>query len=138
MVDRTSPAIERLLAWREIDEHSGCWVWDRSICGSGYGRIRSDGTQWLAHRLSYELFRGPIPAELVIDHLCRNRKCINPAHLEVVTNRENGLRSPLIRGKTHCAQGHEFNAENTYWYRGQRRCKSCRRDRSRALERRAS
>jgi hypothetical protein len=80
--------------------------------------------------VAYELAIGPIPEGLTIDHLCRNRGCVNPAHLEAVTNRTNLLRGDGIAAlnarKTHCKRGHEFTPENTYvWREGTRACRAC-------------
>src|SRR3977135_3690762 len=89
----------------------GCWPWLGSTTGSGYGQIRYGG-HLLAHRIAYVLRKGDIPTGLQLDHLCRNRSCVNPAHLEPVTGRENPLRggSPTAVNafKTHCPQGHEY------------------------------
>lgn len=107
-----------------------CWQWDVLRPTTGYGDFY-DGRAWLAHRWSYEHHVGPIPEGLEIDHLCRNRGCVNPYHLEVVTPRVNTLRgfgpSGLAARKTQCSNGHAFTPENTY-YRGpnrQRRCRTC-------------
>ena len=95
----------------------GCWEWIRSCSSGGYGHAWIDGGHIYAHRLSYEVHKGKIPDGLTIDHLCRNRKCVNPEHLEAVTRRVNNLRgtSPSAWNyrKTHCISGHEFNKENT-------------------------
>jgi hypothetical protein len=75
-----------------------CWVWNGTIDGGGYGRLRLNGVKWLAHRYTYEKHVGPIPTGLQIDHLCRNRACVNPNHLEPVTAQTNlrrGLRTKL-------------------------------------------
>jgi hypothetical protein len=88
----------------------------------------------LAHRVAYEHWCAPIGSGREIDHLCRNRACVNPNHLEAVSHRENvrrGLRGALT---THCAQGHEYTPENTARYRGHRACRAC--NRERAAERR--
>jgi hypothetical protein len=82
----------------------------------------------LAHRMAYELARDPIPAGLVIDHLCRNKRCVNPSHLEAVEQRVNLLRGETNSAKTHCINGHEFTPDNTYMWQGKRSCRACRRD----------
>jgi len=131
------PLAERVMSRSRITE-SGCWEWDKPVAGiGGYGRLfvgsRSDGSRRLrmAHIVSYEVFVGPVPAGLQLDHLCRNRACVNPDHLEAVTPRENVLRSdsPMARQarQTHCKRGHEFTAENTYLNKGKRYCRTCQR-----------
>lgn len=111
-----------------------CWVWIGARHFKGYGSFCGK-----AHRFSYELFKGPIPAGLTIDHLCRNTYCVNPEHLEAVTNRENILRgiSPpaIFAKKTHCSKGHEFTPENTYIrnYKIGRKCRICMSERSRRV-----
>jgi len=107
---------------------SGCWEWTRSINVDGYGDIRAGGGQHrrYAHRFAYELLVGPIPDGLELDHLCRNRCCCNPAHLEPVTHAEN-MRRGSYGSRTHCIRGHEFTPENTYVQpkTGHRYCKAC-------------
>lgn len=110
-----SDLLERFLPKYEVTDD--CWLWTAAIDKAGYGRI-GEGTKVLyAHRVAYELAVGPIPAGLVIDHLCRTRNCVNPDHLEVVPQRRNILRGVAFSAenaaKTHCLRGHEFTPENT-------------------------
>lgn len=124
---------DRRVVWDEND----CLVWtgDGTRSGQGgYGRLKKKGQRYLTHRLSYEQNVGPIPDGLTIDHLCRNKRCINPNHLEAVTNRVNVLRSDGITAQaarqTHCQRGHEFTPENTFFHGPDgrwRRCAPCQR-----------
>ena len=136
--------------WAKVDKdgsvpeyapHLGpCWVWTASRDTKGYGKIWKTGKQgmWIAHRLSYDIANGlPDDSELVLDHLCRVRHCVNPAHLEPVTQRENTLRGEAPPAyeiyRTHCPYGHEYSEANTYRWAGQpeqRKCATCRATRS--------
>ena len=88
------PVIERF--WSRVNKTDTCWLWTGALGTGGYATIRLPGSrqQLRAHRWAYEYFVGPIPEGLTLDHLCRVRHCVNPAHLEPVTMRENLLRSP--------------------------------------------
>ncbi len=112
---------------------SGCWEWQGSIGSGGYGQFAWDRYPIGAHRAAWMLFKGELQEELVLDHLCRNRRCVNPDHLEEVTQVENMRRSRghpargrWQRVKTHCPQGHEYDEENTRRNAGRRYCEACR------------
>ena len=113
--------------WSKVDKSDGCWVWTAWNNGQGYGRFSGGRGATYAHRFSYELARDAIPDGLQLDHLCRNRGCVNPAHLEPVTNRENALRGATAT-KTHCKHSHPFDVGNTYITpAGHRDCRACHR-----------
>ena len=128
--------------WSKVDAGGDCWEWTGARA-AGYGRFNVEKRAEPAHRVAWELLVGPIPAGLTIDHLCRNRACVNPDHLEPVTFTENVLRgeSPPARAArvTHCPQGHPYDAANTRFTAGGGRvCRTCDMARSTAYYQRTS
>lgn len=134
--------------WSKVEEpfdaHNDCWIW-KGACDkkSGYGKFKIGARHTpvvQAHRFSYVFFNGPIPERHEVHHNCENPPCVNPTHLEALTNAEHRLRSPQFlvsisawrRAITHCPQGHLYDAENTYLNKkGTRQCKECKRRRFR-------
>lgn len=125
------------------EPNSGCWLWYGTINADGYGFTCINNKRKSAHRVSYTVYRGPIPNGMQIDHLCRVRCCVNPDHMEVVTQQENirrGIVGENNRGKTHCLHGHPFDGDNLglYFKDGKmirRRCRACNRKRARRSNR---
>lgn len=117
--------------WTKVNVTESCWLWLGHVSSNGYGSLRHNGKQVKAHRFSYERARGPIPEGLQLDHLCRVRSCVNPAHLEIVTQRENILRgvSPIAgyAKRTACPKGHPYDLLNVRPSgRRSRECRECR------------
>ena len=150
VVPRRASAADRLLARiaqvQRVESFTPCWEWLGRLDANGYARVRINGVPDYAHRHTYRLWRGEIPAGMEIDHLCRNRGCCNPDHLEAVTHRENLRRSPIhpffnpeMRythrprpPRTHCCNGHPQTPENLYTLKdGKQRCAVCAREHSR-------
>lgn len=125
-IETMRPLADRLFE-KTVAGFGGCVIFTGHLNNNGYGTIgegRKRGKNLYAHRVAYELLVGPIPEGLVLDHLCSTRRCINPHHLEPVTQNENVRRAAEQR--THCAQGHEFTPENTRNRPGRgRECRAC-------------
>lgn len=127
--------------WSKVDKSGDCWEWTAATSG-GYGRFGMDGRSWRAHRVAYILILGEFPEGLELDHLCRNKRCVNPAHLEPVTHHVNVLRGecPSARRarRTLCIRGHALGPVRAYPSGAKRQCDICeaeRRSRRRALSR---
>lgn len=118
-------AWERFVRFTVIDDAMGCWRWRGGLDQDGYGNFH-DGKKYIsAHKYAYQQIVGSIPEGLVIDHLCRVRHCVNPFHMEVVTNHENIRRGEVAareRAKKACPRGHAYD---TITSEGKRRCKRC-------------
>lgn len=117
--------------WAKVRKGDGCWEWQACLSRKGYGQFKISGRAQQAHRVSFILAGRDIPEGLGLDHLCRNKKCVRPDHLEAVTNRENVIRGDTVPGrnfrKTHCPYGHELTPENLVKSRPYRRCLTCHR-----------
>lgn len=129
------PTLEQRF-WSMVEKTDGCWLWTGALNDAGYGMISdragtvSGSTAKRAHRMSYELHKGPIPDGLHLLHSCDVRKCVNPDHLSVGTNQDN-IADRVSKGRsywsqqTHCKHGHEWTEENTVYNKKQRVCRAC-------------
>ena len=130
---------DRFWLYCDRSDMSGCWIWTGSLNTGGYGQIKQarSNKKILAHRLSYQINRGPIPDGAVVLHKCDNTRCVNPDHLFLGTQSDNmldamrkgRLKEPPLAAKermiTHCPRGHEYSKENTRIYKGIRYCLRC-------------
>lgn len=121
--------IARFESKYQVDD-SGCWLWTAAVKSNGYGVFgigpASANHSYYAHRVAYVLYVGEIPDGLHIDHLCRVKACVNPEHLEPVTNAENHARQ--VATVTHCPRNHEYTDQNTLVSKGTRYCRECNRE----------
>lgn len=124
------------LFWRKVEFSDDCWLWTAGVNEAGYGRFHTGGTPKVmyAHRYSYQLANGPIPEGMEINHVCRTRACVNPAHLQLIGVIEH--RRLDARRADHCPQGHVYDEANTYVEvtktSRKKKCRACARDRARA------
>lgn len=119
--------------WTKVKDNGECWEWQAALTGDGYGAYWTEGKTAHAHRVSWtwEHPNNPIPKDMVVDHICRNRKCVRPDHLRIIANVENvmcGLSNPALNArKTHCLHGHPLSGENLRIRpEGKRQCLICR------------
>ncbi len=141
------PTIDERFVAKVMPVLDGCHLWTAYISDKGYGQFRANGKMIMAHRFAYERANGKIPQGMYIDHKCRVRSCVNPAHLRVVTPRQNVLENSIGTAainavKTHCPQQHPFDETNTWRYsnawrypNGKRNCRECGLSRARAAHR---
>lgn len=124
--------------WSKVKTADACWEWQASLNNYGYGQffVTGEGVRG-AHRVAYLALCGPLPDALTVDHLCRNKRCVRPDHLEAVTAAENTRRKARL--VTHCPQGHPLSGDNLGKHKNPRVrvCKACVRERS-AITRRAA
>lgn len=110
--------------WPKVQQTDSCWLWIGGLDSKGYGQFRVDSSRKIvAHRFAYMLLIGDVPSGMVLDHLCRVRRCVNPEHLEPVTDAENIRRGDVVRDQ--CRNGHAYVPENVKLVGGFRKCVTC-------------
>lgn len=126
---REIPSFNHEKFFKRIRKDESCWTWIGSLTKNGYGTICINGSNFLAHRVSYTIHKGKAENFKVIDHICRNRLCVNPEHLRMVDHRTNAIENSEkedLRKRVLCKAGHEFNEKNTYINKyGGRQCRIC-------------
>jgi hypothetical protein len=137
-----SKPLDAVWLWQHVSPcpNTGCWWWTAALSETGYGNASVAGRFIPAHRVVYQLVRGEIPRGLHLDHLCRNRGCVNPFHLEPVSVGENSRRgdtgsylAKINNAKTQCPRGHPYSGDNLFVTRaGKRLCRTCKRMNERA------
>lgn len=129
-----SPLSPEQRFWAKVEKTDTCWNWTAAKHKkTGYGFFTFTNRPELVHRIAYRLCKGDIPGRLTVDHLCRNRLCVNPDHLDLCTRGENTMRGNTITAanlqKTHCSKGHPYSGENLLIKDGKhRRCRRCHAD----------
>lgn len=108
---------ERFLSKIKVNQESGCWEWQKALTNSGYGKFHIINGDYMTHRVSYSIFKEGLNTDLVVDHICKNRKCCNPNHLRLASFSENVLENSdsgaaINKSKTHCIRGHELIPPN--------------------------
>ncbi len=127
MARKRTSSIETLLRDHVLITEN-CWIWTGALKEKGYGQVNFNGKNRRAHKLFYEHFKGPVPDGLVLDHLCRVRRCVNPDHLEAVTNKVNSERG-YFATKPSCPKGHPYSGDNLRVAKnGNRFCITCKKE----------
>lgn len=132
LLHRNDPVARLMQKVNKVD--SGCWEWTGTMSSDGYGRFAVGRSTTTAHRAAYSILVVPVPADLEVDHLCRNRRCVNPEHLEPVTRTENRRRQARCG---RCPKGHVYEDHGVYvGWDGKVRCKPCHKEREAERRRR--
>lgn len=140
MTDRpiifSAPTLARFWSMVTLADQDACWLWIGPTNAKGYGRFHANGASEMAHRTSVRIDGRHIPCGMEVDHGCKNRGCVNPRHLRVVTHQVNLLAGDTVAAasaaKTHCPVGHPYSGDNLINRKGKRRCRECDRARSEA------